>query len=72
MFIYESRGVGDLNCGLWTNGRKPNGYYVGKKWAEVTAVMWKEDVRRGILFVWELYTDGRYPHWWLDEIFARN
>jgi len=46
-----------------------NGYFVGKKWLNVTVSMWKEDIQKGLLFKQELYNDPRLPHWWLDKIF---
>jgi hypothetical protein len=48
--------------------KSTNGYYVGKKWLNVTVTMWKEDLRQGYLFRSELYNDPNYPHWWLDSI----
>lgn len=45
-----------------------NGYYHGKKWLNVTVAMWKEDIEKGLLFKRELYQDGKYPEWWLDNV----
>lgn len=47
-----------------------NGYYVGKKWLNVTVKMWLEDIEKGLLFKRELYDDPKYPHRWLDNIFG--
>ena len=46
-----------------------NGYYVGKRWLNVTVAMWKEDIKTGMLTKQELYNDPMFPHWWLDNIF---
>lgn len=46
-----------------------NGYAVGKKWLNVMVTMWKEDIQQGYLFLWELYEDTAFPHWWLDMVF---
>lgn len=46
-----------------------NGYALGKKWMDVTVEMWKEDIKKGLLFIFELYEDDRYPRWWLDIVF---
>lgn len=45
-----------------------NGFYVGKKWLNVTVKMWKEDIECGMLWKWELYKDGKFPEWWLDNV----
>jgi hypothetical protein len=45
-----------------------NGYYVGKRWLNVTVKMWKEDIEKGLLFKQELYNDPNYPHSWLDSV----
>ncbi len=70
MYIWESRGIGDLKLGnvFDVDVDKPNGYAIGKRWMEVTVRMWREDISKGLLFTWELYEDGRFPHWWLDEV----
>lgn len=55
-------------------GQKPpprdlrNGFILGKQWMGVTVDMWKEDLRKGLLFRHELYEDPNYPHWWLDQV----
>lgn len=57
-----------------TNGtevKSDNGYYVGKRWLSVQVEMWKNDIRKGLLFKWELYEDEQFPHWWLDDIFRK-
>lgn len=48
--------------------RKSNGFYVGKQWMGVNVSMWKEDRARGHLVLSELYSDPRFPHWWLDTV----
>lgn len=45
-----------------------NGFYVGKKWLNVTVAMWKEDIESGDLLKIELMEDGRLPRWWLDRV----
>jgi hypothetical protein len=47
-----------------------NGYYIGKQWMGVTISMWKEDLEKGQLNLWELYEDPRLPHWFLDREFG--
>lgn len=49
-----------------------NGFYIGKKWLNVTVTMWKEDIAQGLLFKSELYNDPKFPHWWLDSIFKHG
>jgi len=46
-----------------------NGFGVGKSWLNVTVQMWREDIKRGLLFKNELYEDDKFPHWWLDSVF---
>lgn len=48
--------------------RDDNGFYHGKKWLNLTVTMWKEDIKKGLLFKSELYHDGKYPEWWLDGV----
>ena len=45
-----------------------NGYYIGKRYLNLTVSMWKEDIEKGYLFKHELY-DDIFPRWWLDKIF---
>ncbi len=47
-----------------------NGYYVGKKWLNVTVAMWKEDIQKGCLTRHELY-DDHFPDWWLDKVLRK-
>lgn len=49
-----------------------NGYYIGKQWMGVTIAMWKEDLDKGQLKLWELYDDPKLPHWWLDREFGKE
>ena len=58
--VYESTGKGGCR---WNNG-----YYIGKKYMNVTMGMWKEDIELGLLFKQELYEGDKYPRWWLDGI----
>ena len=46
-----------------------NGYYVGKRYMNLTIAMWKQDIEIGYLLKSELYNDETFPHWWLDKIF---
>lgn len=34
----------------------------------ITVTMWKEDIQSGLLSKYELYDEGRFPHWWLDNV----
>jgi|688.fasta_scaffold1063209_2 hypothetical protein len=45
-----------------------NGFYVGKRYLNLQVNMWKEDIEKGFLRKFELYEDGKYPHWWLDRV----
>jgi hypothetical protein len=45
-----------------------NGFALGKKWMDVHLAMWSQDIREGNLFKFELYEDGKFPHWWLDNV----
>ena len=58
--VYESTGKGECR---WNNG-----YYIGKKYMDVTVKMWREDIKLGTLFVHELYEGDKYPSWWLDKV----
>jgi hypothetical protein len=49
-----------------------NGYALGKKWLGVQVTMWKEDIQQGNLYLWELYEDEKFPHWWLDNVFREQ
>ena len=64
MYLYETRGEGDLSIGLFGK-EKENGYAVGKKWMNVHIEMWKKDIQQGILFRFELEKD--YPKWFIGE-----
>jgi hypothetical protein len=69
MYLWESQGKGNLRFGVMgIDKTKPNGYAVGKRWMQITVNMWREDIKKGLLFVWELYEEKRYPNWWLDEV----
>ena len=45
-----------------------NGFAIGKKFLNVQVTSWREDLEKGLIFKWELYTDSRFPHWWLDSV----
>lgn len=62
--LYYSESYGD-ECSL------SNGYYIGKKYLNLTVAMWKEDIKLGYLFKSELYEDNNYPNIWLDKIFKK-
>lgn len=47
---------------------KHNGFFVGKKIMDITIKMWREDIANCMLFKHELYSSGRYPEWWLDNV----
>ncbi len=64
LFISES--YGDVSCD------PKNGYYVGKKYLNLTVSMWFEDIPKGLLFKFELYDDPSLPDWWLDKIFKNK
>ncbi len=67
MYLYESKGIGDLELGLFSGNM--NGYFIGKRNLDITVSMWKDDMKNGSanFFIGELYND--YPAWWLDSIF---
>jgi len=64
--LYLSESYGDVDC------QNNNGYYVGKRWLNVNVAMWKEDIKKGLLTKYELYSDPQIPDWWLDKIFKVN
>lgn len=70
-YLYETKGIGDLKINLF-NGKKLNGYSIGKHWMDVTVKMWKEDLKTGLLFKSELYNDPDFKefHWWLDKVIS--
>jgi hypothetical protein len=68
MYLYETRGEGNLSMGLFEIDGKINGFAVGKKWMNVQIESWKRDIRRGLLFRFELESD--YPKWFLDKFLA--
>jgi hypothetical protein len=49
-----------------------NGYWWGKKWLNVNVTMWKEDIEKGLLHQSELYSDEKFPRWFLDSVFKAN
>lgn len=68
MFVWESRGEGNLALGLFNprqDGRY-NGYAVGKHWMDATVAMWRQDLRDGLL----LYSDLKqeFPEWFLARV----
>jgi len=60
MFVYETFGEGRPN--------NTNGYFLGKKWMDVSVEMWKEDIEQRLLTKFELYDDPEIPNWWLDKV----
>lgn len=44
-----------------------NGFFVGKKWMDVTVSQWKEDIREMRLFVFELQAD-KFEDWFLETV----
>lgn len=59
LYVHESHG-GPIS--------EMNGFFIGKKWMNVTITMWKEDIRLGLLFKRELYDDDRFPNEWIDKV----
>lgn len=47
-----------------------NGYYQGKRLANITVQMWRDDIKKGYLCIEELYEDPNYPSWWLDKVLS--
>ena len=62
--LYYSESYGD-ECSY------DNGFYIGKKYLNLTVAMWKEDISKGYLFKNELYEDYNLPDWWLDKVLKR-
>lgn len=60
--MYNSESFGAVKT------KSNNGYAVGKKWLSVNVSMWKEDIHRGHLPRQELYSDSKFPKWWLDKV----
>ena len=71
LFLFESRGIGDLKPNLFYC---TNGYANGKHWLNVTVAMWREDIAARLLRLDELYNDPDLQpfHWWLDSVFKKN
>jgi hypothetical protein len=63
--LYNSESYG-------TSVSSKNGFSVGKTYLNVHEKMWKEDIKLGLLREKELYEDGLFPHWWLDNIFGNK
>lgn len=76
MFNYESKGIGKIGIGVFVD-KTINGYFLGKQRMDLQIAMWKESLPDRVtkkfpyptLWLWELYEEGQYPHWWLDKIF---
>lgn len=67
MYRYETCGEGQLALGVFgAEGRRTNGYAVGKHWMDVTVKMWLQDIRDFLLFEEDLR--GHFPDWWLDQV----
>lgn len=70
MYEYESTGKGNLAAGIFSF-EKINGYYVGKRFLNITVSMWFDDME---FMGWYtqlkiLYEDPAFPWWWLDKTF---
>jgi len=61
-FLVESEGIEAKNLN--------NGFLLGKKWMDVTIAMWREDIKKGLLFKRELYADDFFKNfeWYLDRV----
>ena len=70
-YLFESKGIGNFKENIFNNTR-PNGYRFGKKMLNITVAMWKKDTHKGLLFLSELYSDIKFPHWWLNKVFNRK
>jgi hypothetical protein len=70
MYEWESKGRGNLSFNTLLSPL--NGFAVGKRYMEVTVVMWKTDIKAGLLFEQEIYSEKIFPTWCLKEIFSRN
>lgn len=64
MYLFETRGIGDLKFQLFTDG-KINGFAVGKRYMNVAIEMWKRDIPQGLIFRKEL--EEEFPKWFLDK-----
>lgn len=49
-----------------------NGFAIGKSYMNLHVTMWREDLAKGYLFKWELYSDERFPHEWLDSVLGNH
>lgn len=67
MFEWESKGLGDLSFNTLSSSL--NGFAIGKRYMEVTVVMWKEDIKKGLLLEQEIYSEKVFPVWWIKEVF---
>lgn len=74
MYDYESKGIGKLDIYTQHNeylltGKKVNGFFVGKRWLDITVKMWLEDVKKPgwFFYIEELYKE--FPDWFLNKIF---
>lgn len=65
MYAFETTGRGDLQFGLFSD-RRPNGFAAGKRWMDVTAAMWRQDIRDGL--PWRSELEESYPAWFLDRV----
>lgn len=74
VYAWETHGSGCLKSGVFPEKRLDgtyNGYMIGKIWKDWHVTEWKADIKKKLLFVWELYAEHKYPKWWLDNIFER-
>lgn len=56
------------NCYLWESQGKQisfenNGYAIGKRLLNLNINMWKEDIQKGLLNIFELEADSTIPKW---------
>lgn len=69
LFDHESGRVFRPGTGVFINEK--NGYAIGKKWCDVQVKAWLYDLEKPDWY-WvlkNLYSDGLFPHWWLNKIF---
>jgi len=84
IYVYFSQGWDGLDysdeslieCFEWDSSggeiKNPmNGYVIGKKWMDVTVKMWREDIRKGLLYKYELYEDPElepFKEWVKEQV----
>jgi len=70
MYKYETFGEGNINNSIF-NTINLNGYFIGKKWLNLTVTMWLNDFQKPgwVHFLKDIYSDKSLPRWWLKKIF---